>query len=258
MASFIGGIRNTPQRTLRYNAKTSMSTRQHDDVAQSEHFLRNTDGPLKLGLVSSRHSNSINPRPIKKCARQKGADHLNDPVVEEEFAGGAVRTWSSIAQKEVSASAMQMLAELNFTCDMGTSSISKTGDSQIQTTLYIFACGLHCKPGPKAASASSPAQSSPAFINTSRAPCSASKLPVSTFHWHIHTHSPGSRPHGHALLGFLSEKGPQCFDVQLLKGALARMKAKKPWPADQSVLEQFYRVNGGYDLEIVKDGDLEV
>ncbi len=247
---------STPKRTLRYNAKTSISTRYPNDFAISGHLLRNTEGALGIEPVPSQELQRIGSTATKKRPHQDDSDYFDEAVVEIESTRETIQTRSSMPRYTSLSPDMQLLHELLSTIEKGT--LSKIGPkkSDSQSTLYIFACNLQCKTESTSASASCSIRASQPRIDNNKDAAGAPNSSTRAVHWHSHTHSAGRHPHGHEHLGLLLDSRSVCLDVQHLQGALARRKTKKPWPADQAVLETFLRVNGKYDLEILGDGGL--
>ena len=259
MASLHGDSGLSTQRTLRYNAKTTLSTRYADNFVEADYLFRSNNSCLASSPLSTQASKIAGSKPTKKRTRQKEPDYIDEPESETETEDVMVRTRSSMSQKLSSAPGMQLLQELNLTCETSTLPKSKSDDSQTQTTLFMSACSLPCKTDLKSSSISSFAQTSPPDTDVGMDATNGSTPPTRAVHWHLHTHVAGHNPHNRVLhTNFIFNATSPCLDLQLLQGALARMKIRKPWPADKVVLEEFHRINCEYDLEILGAGNLEV
>lgn len=239
----------TTPRSLRYNAKTSISTRYPNEFAGIGYLHRNTDGALVPDHSLSTKPKTLAAKPTKKHPRQEDLDYIDEPESSVNSAMDKAQAQSSMLREEYAGPSTQLLREFLSTCAPGTTS------SIAETTYYIFACNLQCKPHTLPESESSPSRvCKKSKDHCIRRTADAPKVPARIVHWHIHTHMTGRR---HCNLkdagaGPVSNSRSVCFDVQLLQGALARMKMKKSWPADIALLKKFYRTNGNnYELEIL-------
>ena len=244
----------TSQRTLRYNAKTSLSTRYADDLDQPKHLLRSTNGIPAPDTIAVQASAAAGLKPVKKGSRQEDPDYIDEPEPEASDRSNKPQTRSSAPQTKSSTPSMQLAYELDAACDADPDSMSNK--SQPQSTLFICACSLPCNRFSLTASAAASSQT-PASVTTMLMNSSKACTPVkSALHWHIHTHSAGPNPHSLARHpDFIPDNKYPCIELQVLEGALTRMYNEKPWPADSTVLVEFHSINGRYEYEVVGDYD---
>ena len=249
MASLPSKPKPTTRRTLRYNAKTSLSTRYADDWTKSDYLLRTVTGILAPDVSWVQSSIRAGLKPARKLARQKNTDYVNEPEAEASKGSNKLRTQISTPQSKPSAPNIQLAYELELAFPHPMPS-----ELQPQATLFISACSLLCKRLSLTPTASASLQT-PASITTVPMKHSAARAPLKCkLHWHIHTHSGEQNSHGPARhSNSISDNNSPCIDLQILEGALARMYDKKPWPADMIVLEEFYGINGRYEYEVVGD-----
>ena len=255
MASLPSKPRPTPQRTLRYNAKTSLSTRYADDFDEPDYLLRTIAGTLAPDVISMQASVTAGSKPARKRARQEDPDYVDESEPRSFKESNKPRTRNSAPQTKPSTTSMQLVDELHATCDIDTDSVSH--EPKPQQTLFLSACSLPCNRFSLTASASASSQTPASIDIMLMKPVKASAPLKSTLHWHIHTHSVGQDPHSHErLLDFIPDNKLPCIDLQVLEGALARMYSEKPWPADKIVLAKFHGINGRYEYEVVGDWHL--
>ena len=188
-------------------------------------------------------------KPTKKHPRQEDLDCIDELESSVDSTMDKARAQSSMLREEFAGPSTQLLREFQSTCAPGTTS------SIAETTHYIFACDLQCKPCTLPEPESSPSKVCKKNKNHSiHRNADAPKMPARIVHWHLHTDMIGRRHHNlkDAGAGPVSNSRSVCFNVQLLQGALARMKMRKAWPADRPLLKKFYRTNGNnYELEIL-------
>ena len=226
------------QRAFRYNAKTSLTTRCVDaNMFKSSHLLRSTDsviaGKTALKLTKKRapleDPDFVDMEPETKKPRMVNGG-VNSSNLKVSTMCGQSSPWNEALMETVEGS-----------------------EDPDDETLFVSACSLPCKYLTTSASSSSTTSFKEPESNLDL--CETEDLPrMSSRHWHLHIHPEG---HTHSKnLQTANTASSACIELQVLQGALARLKVGRQWPADEGLLDVFCRVNGGYDLEILDDNSV--